>query len=386
MFSITLVKLRSLLMNYFLSFTEIIDKETKFTQEYLQKIDDVGEIKSLVKFEGDVEILYIELWKISSLIHRDESSIFAQPEVNHRPLSMSFLNNKDFLSKMQGKNNDFGEEMHALVYEVVVDKEIEVDRYMEEVKVYSTYTTTEEGTSGHEIPRTYAIYPTKEGLQKFVDALELEEKDENNKKRRLVVRNNRPAEVQRVINSWSLSRRDIYTYEKENDDGEKTLKSSNTAQVQHAYRQVVQKIKSQPIHLAMIGGLHKCGLATHLLANAYIRNAKPAFGRETLHTITPQSSINVDIPLHVIVPKQDTLRNSFVRVCAEYSKNIQERKIESFTTTIKQQMFDLLSSTVNSEKSQHVNNLRFIHYTYWTENDVREKTNEMIESGKNLEH
>ena len=49
-------------------------------------------------------------------------------------------------------------------------------------------------------------------------------------------------------------------------------------------------------------------------------------------------------------------------------------------------MFDILSSTVQSEQSQHVNNLRFIHYTYWTENDVREKTNEMIESGKNLEH
>jgi hypothetical protein len=76
----------------------------------------------------------------------------------------------------------------------------------------------------------------------------------------------------------------------------------------------------------MIGGLHRCGLATRLLANAYIRNAKPAFGRDTLYTITQQSSINVDMPLHVIVPKEDTLRNSFVRVCAEYSKNIQERK------------------------------------------------------------
>jgi hypothetical protein len=164
-------------------------------------------------------------------------------------------------------------------------------------------------------------------------------------------------------------------------------KTSNTAQVQDAYRQVVKKtIKSQPIRLAMIGGLHRCGLATHLLANAYIRNAKPAFGIDTQYTITQQSSINVDIPLHVIVPKEDTLRNSFVRVCAEYSKNIQGRKTQSFTTTIKQQIFDILSSTVNSEKSQHVNNLRFLHYTSWTENDVREKTNEIIESEKNLAH
>jgi hypothetical protein len=238
---------------------------------------------------------------------------------------------------------------------------------MEEVKVYSTYTTTEEGTLGHEIPRTYPIYPTKEGLQKFVDALELEEKDENNKVVQFVVRNNYPEEIQCIMLSWAVSKRDIYTSSKINKDGEKTLKTNNTAQVQ----QVVKKtIKSQPICLAMIGGLHRCGLATHLLANANIRNARPDFRTDIQYTITQQSSINVDIPLHVIVPKEDTLRNSFVRVCAEYSENIQEWKTQSFTTTIKQQIFDILSSTVNSEKSQHVNNLRFIHYTYWTEHDV----------------
>jgi hypothetical protein len=104
------------------------------------------------------------------------------------------------------------------------------------------------------------------------------------------------------------SNRDINTFEKINKDGEKTLKTSNTAKVQDAYRKVVKRtIKSQPICLAMIGGLHRCGLATHLLSNAYICNAKQAFGTDTQYTITQQSSINVDIPLHVIVPKEDTL-------------------------------------------------------------------------------
>jgi hypothetical protein len=37
-------------------------------------------------------------------------------------------------------------------------------------------------------------------------------------------------------------------------------------------------------------------------------------------------------------------------------------------------MFDILSSTVQSEQSQHVNNLRFLHYTYWTELEVHEET------------
>jgi hypothetical protein len=55
----------------------------------------------------------VNLWNISSLIHKHNSSCVAQPEVNHRPLSISFLNYRDFLSKMRGENNDFGEEMHA---------------------------------------------------------------------------------------------------------------------------------------------------------------------------------------------------------------------------------------------------------------------------------
>jgi hypothetical protein len=160
----------------------------------------------LVKFEASTDIMNRNLWKISSLIHRDSSSLFAQPDVNHRPLSMSFLNNRDFLSKMQGKNNDFGEEMHALVYE--------------EVKVYSTYTTDEESTMWHEIPKTYAIYPTKEGLQKFADALQLTQKDESNNKVEYVAHNNSPSEIHRLLLSWAINDRDIY-YSWRNENGEK---------------------------------------------------------------------------------------------------------------------------------------------------------------------
>ena len=277
---------------------------------------------------------------------------------------MSFLNNRDFLSKMQGKNNHFGEEMHALVNEVVVGKELEFDQYMEEVKVYSTYTTDEEGTMGHEIPKPYAIYPTKEGLQKFADALQLTQKDESNNKVEYVVHNNSPKEIHRLLLSWAINDRKIYYYWRDKN-GEKIKRKNNTAQIQNTYQKMIKMtIFQQPIHLAMIGGLHRCGLATHLLTNAYICNARPELQKDDEYTITQESSLNVDIPLHIIVPKEKTLKNSFVRVCTEYSKNIQERKMQSFTTTIKQQMFDILSSTINSEKSQHVNNLRFLHYTY----------------------
>ena len=96
--------------------------------------------------------------------------------------------------------------------------------------------------------------------------------------------------------------------------------------------------------------------------------------------------MNVDIPLHIIVPKDTTLKELFVCVCAEYSKSIQEQKMQSFTTSIKQQMFDILSSTVQSEKTQHVNNLRFLHYTHWTEHEVSKLTNKIFETEKNLEN
>jgi hypothetical protein len=116
----------------------------------------------------------------------------------------------------------------------------------------------------------------------------------------------------------------------------RSREKNNTVQIQHTYRKMIKMtIFSPPIRLAMMGGLHRCGLATHLLTNAYIWNARPELQKDGEYTITQETSLNVDVPLHIIVPKEDTLRNSFVRVCAEYSKNIQEGKTQSFTTTKK---------------------------------------------------
>jgi len=159
----------------------MIDKLTTVTEEYLQQIQDMKEIKSLLKFEASTDDMNMNLWKISSLIHKVNSSYFTQPDINNRPQSVSLLNNRDFLSKMQGKNNDFGEEMHALVYKVVKDNKETPILLREKVKVYSMYTIEEQGTMGHEISDTYAIYPTTEGLQRIANALHIKEKDDEGK-------------------------------------------------------------------------------------------------------------------------------------------------------------------------------------------------------------
>jgi hypothetical protein len=212
----------------------MIDKLTTVTEEYLQQIQDMKEIKSLLKFEASTDDMNMNLWKISSLIHKVNSSYFTQPDINNRPQSVSLLNNRDFLSKMQGKNNDFGEEMHALVYKVVKDNKETPILLREKVKVYSMYTIEEQGTMGHEISDTYAIYPTTEGLQRIANALHIKEKDDEGKLVRYVVPNNSATEKHRLMESYAMDNRDICYSWKYNKDREKIKRKNNTAQIQHA--------------------------------------------------------------------------------------------------------------------------------------------------------
>jgi hypothetical protein len=62
-----------------------------------------------------------------ALLYEDNTTVLVQPDVNHRALSRPFLNNREFLSRMQQQDYDFSEEMHALVYQVeTIGKEKEI--------------------------------------------------------------------------------------------------------------------------------------------------------------------------------------------------------------------------------------------------------------------
>jgi len=80
---------------------------------------------------------------------------------------------------MQSKSHDFGEEMHASVYEVRKKTNNEDDP--EAVSVYSTYVTSDNDPTGHELTDIVAIDPPVEGLQKLISTVGLQMQVKDNK-------------------------------------------------------------------------------------------------------------------------------------------------------------------------------------------------------------
>jgi hypothetical protein len=151
-----------------------INQKTKKKTE--QVIHDIKEY-------ANIEVLSVNLSDVAALLFQDSTTVLAQPELNHRQLSLSYLKDKDFQGRMQQKGYDFSEEMHALIYEVIEDEEYNPTLHQSCVSIRSTYKIHEHESIGHIIEGTKAIYPTIKGLQTFVDIFEL---GDTNKERIIV--------------------------------------------------------------------------------------------------------------------------------------------------------------------------------------------------------
>jgi len=136
-----------------------------------------------IKEYANIEVLSVNLSDVAALLFQDSTTVLAQPELNHRQLSLSYLKDKDFQGRMQQKGYDFSEEMHALIYEVIEDEEYNPTLHQSCVSIRSTYKIHEHESIGHIIEGTKAIYPTIKGLQTFVDIFEL---GDTNKERIIV--------------------------------------------------------------------------------------------------------------------------------------------------------------------------------------------------------
>jgi len=125
----------------------------------------------------------------------------------------------------------------------------------------------------------------------------------------------------------------------------------------------------QPIRIALLNGLQRCGLATHLLGNKVLHNSVPRDALSDTYKFNSDSGLKTVIPLHLMLPKTREFDTTFVKSCSEYSKIVQLRKYESFQTTVKAQLYELLASTGNVTCNA-VNEKRLIKHTYWTERTV----------------
>ena len=140
----------------------------------------------------------VNLSDVAALLFQDKTTVLAQPEVNHRHLSLSYLKDKDFQGKMQQKGYDFSEEMHALIYEIIEEEEYIPTLHESCVSICSTYKIHDHESIGHFIEGKKAIYPTIKGLQTFVDNFELGDTN----KERIIVPNNDSQQLWRLL--WNF--------------------------------------------------------------------------------------------------------------------------------------------------------------------------------------
>jgi len=301
-------------------------------------------------------VIHMHLIQIALLVHSDRTTVLAQPNVNHRALSINDIKNGDFITKMQEKNNDYAKEMHALVNIRTVTSSAE-----DNVAVFSTYNTTIDTPEGHQIINVEAIYPTLEGLKKLSKAMGFSKHPPKNDPQNIVALFQRIAEREKQVTNI-LHGKDVIKLDAE------AMKPNNAEQMQAQYANFKEQMMNQPIRLAMLGGLQRTGLTAHLMGNFRLHNAPPHQAAKGTYKFNGESSISVKVPLHIMLPRDKSINELFVIECAEYSKKIQDRKTDSFQTTIKAQLHDILSASY--KHTDDINPKRFTQLTYWTQREV----------------
>jgi hypothetical protein len=209
------------------------------------------------------------------------------------------------------------------------------------IPIYSAYGTSDNDPTGHELTDIVAVYPSVEGLQKLVSTVGLQ----------MQVKDNTPMTTINIFKQIAMTchhAKDIFKEQFGIDPVH--LKPNNATQMQTRYKAIRSKLQSQPIRLAMLGGLQRCGLTAHLLGNKTIHNKPPHEPKKTPYKFTAESSLRVLSPLHIILPQERQFNTNYIIECVEYSKSIQDRKKDGFQTTVKAQLYDILARNTHMKQ------------------------------------
>ena len=132
------------------------------------------------------------------------------------------MKSRDFLDKMQSKSHDFGDEMHASVYEVRKKTNNEDDPIA--VPVYSAYVTSDDDPTGHELTDIVAVHPSVEGLKRLVLTVGLQMQVKDNTPRTII-------EIFKQIAMTCNFAKDIFTKKEQFGIDPVHLKPNNTTQM-----------------------------------------------------------------------------------------------------------------------------------------------------------
>ena len=311
--------------------------------------------------------LPMNLLQIALFLQSTDNTVICQPQVNYRPLSISNIKTKRFIENMEGTTGDLNEEMHVILYEIT-----NIEQTGKTVPIYSVYTTDEESITGKQETLVYAQHPTVGELYKLAKIIQ-----PNNEWKidppvdRLATAD----EIQKVFcpdRVKELYTETTYFHSKLNLAlGTHERNPKNTAQIQAAFATEKSSFqKTHRIRFAIIGGLHRVALAAHMFGNYVLDNKRPTKAPSNTYNFNGKSVLNSVLAVHLCIPHDRKLDETFVSHCREYSCIVQNRKSESFGPTIKSEMYLLLTSLSKPE----TNFKRHINSTFWTDAQVSHST------------
>jgi hypothetical protein len=308
-------------------------------------IDDVNEQFQRI-VSGDVKKKITSLTEICSellvgldfiimltMIEQSDSCLLCQPMVNTRRLGIKQIEDERFINAMIGESGDIAEDMHAILYEVTDEESNET------VPIYPTYVTDENSIDLGPLKGKYAKYPTRESLLQMAKELGLTD-----------------------IDTTALDLvGEIFTHLSRGRSSDIIHKSLFTQQINYCNKE--KETKCSPIHItknfitlqhnlqskhniriALLNGLHRSGLALHILGNYRIKNAKPLRSQKSLYQFTENSMINTMIGFHIFQAERQTYTQSFLKMCRTYSETVTKRKYDHVELTVRSQLYDLLTN------------------------------------------
>lgn len=308
-------------------------------------IDDVNEQFQRI-VSGDVKKKITSLTEVCSellvgldfiimltMIEQSDSCLLCQPMVNTRRLGIKQIEDERFINAMIGESGDIAEDMHAILYEVTDEESNET------VPIYPTYVTDENSIDLGPLKGKYAKYPTRESLLQMAKELGLTD-----------------------IDTTALDLvGEIFTHLSRGRSSDIIHKSLFTQQINYCNKE--KETKCSPIHItknfitlqhnlqskhniriALLNGLHRSGLALHILGNYRIKNAKPLRSQKSLYQFNENSMINTMIGFHIFQAERQTYTQSFLKMCRTYSETVTKRKYDHVELTVRSQLYDLLTN------------------------------------------
>jgi len=226
------------------------------------------------------------------------------------------------------------EEIYISIYEIAkTSNPLTTEEYP---KIYPTHCLMEEEYEPASIPGFYAINPTEQGLKLLISACEFKGKG------------NYSSDNLSIFASQIFS--DIAEHQREmmskvfSDD--LSVVHYNQYERYRKYRTRFQA--RHPIRIAIVAGLHRTALATHLLGNWTIHNAPPrVMSTSPSEELTKKSPLNFSISVHILSPQPSgaNFSNDFLGELRKLSEDVNNRTYKQNKMMKSGQLFDILRNT-----------------------------------------